>query len=186
MRRRSFITLLGGVASWQLGARAQQAPKPRTIGFLGPNTSSIDNPRVAAFVQRLRELSWIEGTNIAIEYRWADGRVEHLAEFAAEFVRLKVDVIVTSVTPAVVAAKPDGQRAEKTGFEQLKNFGLVVSHRGISGVVIEALQTFEISCNLGAHMLGMGQREGCRLGESEAAAHNSFQAWKDEPRTFCQ
>jgi putative ABC transport system substrate-binding protein len=105
VRRRSFITLLGGVASWQLGARAQQAPKPRTIGFLGPNTSSIDNPRVAAFVQRLRELSWIEGTNIAIEYRWADGRVEHLAEFAAEFVRLKVDVIVTSVTPAVVAAK---------------------------------------------------------------------------------
>ncbi len=105
MRRRSFITLLGGIASWPLAVRAQQAPKLPTIGFLGPNTSSTDGPRVGALVQRLRELGWIEGQNIAIEYRWAEGRVEHLGEFAAEFVRLKVDVIVTSATPPILAAK---------------------------------------------------------------------------------
>jgi putative ABC transport system substrate-binding protein len=76
-----------------------------TIGFLGPNTASLDGPRVGAFVQRLRELSWIESRNVAIEYRWAEGRTERLAEFAAEFVRVKVDVIVTSATPPVIAAK---------------------------------------------------------------------------------
>jgi putative tryptophan/tyrosine transport system substrate-binding protein len=69
------------------------------------STSSLDSHRVSAFVQRLQELGWIEGRNVAIEYRWAEGRIEHLAEFAAEFVRLKVDVIVTSGTPPVVAAK---------------------------------------------------------------------------------
>ncbi len=105
MQRRSFITLLGGIASWPLAVRAQQAPKLPTIGFLGPNTSSTDGPRVGAFVQRLRELGWIEGQNVAIEYRWAEGRVEHLGGFAAEFVRLKVDVIVTSATPPILAAK---------------------------------------------------------------------------------
>jgi putative ABC transport system substrate-binding protein len=104
VQRRSFITLLGGLVSWPLAARAQQAPKLPTIGLLGPNSSSIDSPRVGAFVQRLRELGWIEGLNVAIEYRWAEGRVEHLAEFAAEFVRLKVDVILTSGTPPVIAA----------------------------------------------------------------------------------
>jgi putative ABC transport system substrate-binding protein len=66
---------------------------------------SLDSRRVGAFVQRLRELGWIEGRNVAIEYRWAEGRTERLAEFTAEFVRLKVDVIVTSATPPVVAAK---------------------------------------------------------------------------------
>jgi putative ABC transport system substrate-binding protein len=106
MRRRHFLTLLGGAAaSWPLAARAQQSQKLPTIGFLGPSTSSLDSHRVGAFVQRLRELGWIEGRNVAIEYRWAEGRVEHLGEFAAEFVRLKVDVIVTSGTPPVVAAK---------------------------------------------------------------------------------
>jgi putative tryptophan/tyrosine transport system substrate-binding protein len=106
VRRRELITLLGGAAiMWPLAARAQQSPKLPTIGFLGPNTSSLDSNRVSAFVQRLRELGWIEGRTVAIEYRWAEGRIEHLAEFAAEFVRLKVDVIVTSGTPPVVAAK---------------------------------------------------------------------------------
>jgi putative tryptophan/tyrosine transport system substrate-binding protein len=106
VNRRKFITLLGGVAAaWPLAARAQQAAKLPTIGFLGPNTPSLDSRRVGAFVQRLRELGWIEGRNVATEYRWAEGRTEHLAEFAAEFVRLKVDVIVTSGTPPVIAAK---------------------------------------------------------------------------------
>jgi putative tryptophan/tyrosine transport system substrate-binding protein len=105
MKRRDFITLLGGAAAWPLAARAQQAAMLPTIGFLGPNTPSLDSRRVGAFVQRLRELGWIEGRNVATEYRWAEGRTEHLAEFAAEFVRLKVDVIVTSGTPPVIAAK---------------------------------------------------------------------------------
>jgi putative ABC transport system substrate-binding protein len=97
MRRRQFITLLGGaaaVATWPLAARAQQAKLP-TIGFLGLNTPSSQSQWTAAFVQRLRELGWTEGRTIAIEYRWAEGRSEHYAPFAAEFVRLKVDVIVT-------------------------------------------------------------------------------------------
>src|SRR6266513_558171 len=106
MKRREFITLLGGAASWPFAARAQQhAGKPPTIGLLGANTSSTASQWVAAFVQRLRELGWIEGRTVAIEYRWAEGRSERFAEIAAEFVRLKVDVIVTSATAAVAAAK---------------------------------------------------------------------------------
>jgi hypothetical protein len=74
MRRREFITLLGGAAAaWPLAARAQQPAKLPAIGFLGPNTPSLDSRRVGAFVQRLRELSWIEGRNVAIEYLWAEG-----------------------------------------------------------------------------------------------------------------
>jgi ABC-type uncharacterized transport system substrate-binding protein len=102
--RRAFITLLGGAAAlWPLGARAQPSKLP-TIGFLGA-TPSTESQRVAAFVQRLRELGWIDGRNLAIEYRWAEGRNERYAENAAEFVRLKVDVIVTVATPPTVAAK---------------------------------------------------------------------------------
>jgi putative tryptophan/tyrosine transport system substrate-binding protein len=105
IRRREFIFTLGGAAaSWPLAARAQQPGKLPTIGFLGA-APSIESERVAAFVQRLRELAWIDGRNLAIEYRWAEGRNERYAENAAEFVRLKVDVIVTSGTPAVMASK---------------------------------------------------------------------------------
>jgi putative ABC transport system substrate-binding protein len=109
MKRRDFITLLGGAAAasiaWPLAAIAQQSGKLRTIGFLGPNTRSGASDWVAALAQRLRELGWIEGRTVTIEYRWAEGREERLAEIAAEFVRLKVDVIVTSGTPAVMASK---------------------------------------------------------------------------------
>jgi putative ABC transport system substrate-binding protein len=105
MRRREFITLLGGAAAWPLAARAQQPGKLPTVGFLGPNTRSAASEWVAAFVQRLRELGWIEGRTVAIEYRWVEGREERYAEVAAELVRLKVDVIVTSGTPAVIASK---------------------------------------------------------------------------------
>src|SRR6516162_11185635 len=101
-RRRHFITLLGGAAAaWPLAARAQQAGKVPTIGFLGTTTASAWGPWTAAFVQRLRELGWIEGRNLAIEYRWADGRTGRFTEIAAEFVRLKVDVIVTGGLSAV-------------------------------------------------------------------------------------
>src|SRR6187399_679610 len=105
MRRREFITLLGGAAAWPLAARAQQAGKLRTIGFLVTGTPSTHGQWVAAFVQRLRELGWIEGRTVAIEYRWAEGRTERAAEIAAEFVRRKVDVIVTYSTSPVLAAK---------------------------------------------------------------------------------
>ena len=103
MRRREFITLLGGVAAtWPLAARAQQAGKLPTIGFLGSSTASIQSQWVAAFVQRLRELR-TEGGTVAIEYRWAEGRDERFAEIAAEFVRLRVDVIVTTGGAAYAA-----------------------------------------------------------------------------------
>jgi len=104
MRRREFITLLGGAAAWPLAARAQQPGKLPTIGFLGGATSSAWSSWVAAFVQRLHELGWIEGRTVAIEYRWAEGSVERASEIAAEFVRLKVDIIVTSGA-VLIAAK---------------------------------------------------------------------------------
>ena len=98
MRRREFTALVGGVglllAVKVRRARAQQPGKLPTIGFLGA-LPSIENQRVAAFVQRLRELGWVDGRNLAIEYRWAEGRNERYAETAADLVRLKVDVIVT-------------------------------------------------------------------------------------------
>ena len=103
MRRREFITLLGGASAWPLAARAQQ-PKLPTIGFLGA-TPSTESQRVAAFVQRLRELAWIDGRNLAIEYRWAEGRDERYTEIIAEFIRIKVDVIVTVGTSPTLAAK---------------------------------------------------------------------------------
>jgi putative ABC transport system substrate-binding protein len=105
VKRREFITLLGGAAAWPAAARAQQASKLPTIGFLGASTPfGAWSQWTAAFVQRLRELGWVEGRNVAIEYRWAEGRRERFAEIAAEFVRLKVDVIVT-VGSAVAATK---------------------------------------------------------------------------------
>src|SRR6266851_4710646 len=95
MRRRDFITLFGGAAAgWPLVAFAQPAAKPPTIGFLGADASAFA-PWAAAFVARLRELGWIERRTIVIEYRWSEGRPERYAEIAAEFVRQKVDVIVT-------------------------------------------------------------------------------------------
>src|SRR3984893_927426 len=101
MRRREFITLLGGAAAWPLAARAQQLGKVPTIGVLGPD-ASVWRPWTDTFVERLRELGWIEDRTIAVEYRWSEGRPEREAEIAAEFVRLKVDVIVTN-GPAVAA-----------------------------------------------------------------------------------
>ena len=103
--RRKFLATLGGAAgAWPLSARAQQPGKLPTIGFLVAGTPSSHGPWVAAFVQRLRELGWIEGRTIAIEHRWAEGRSDRAAEIAAEFVRRNVDVIVTSATAVIVAA----------------------------------------------------------------------------------
>jgi putative ABC transport system substrate-binding protein len=94
MRRREFITLFGGAVSWPIVVRAQ-TPKLRTIGFLGTDATNWA-AWTAAFVARMRELGWIEGSTIAIEYRWSEGRPERVAEVAVEFVRLKVDLIVSS------------------------------------------------------------------------------------------
>jgi putative ABC transport system substrate-binding protein len=120
LRRREFITLLGGAAAaWPVAARAQQVGKMPTIGFLGETTPSAHGQYLAVFTQRLRELGWIEGRSVAIIYRWAEGRSERVSEIAAEFIRLKVDVIVThgaasisamkatSVVPIVFAASGD-------------------------------------------------------------------------------
>src|SRR5499433_3824967 len=94
--RRKFLATLGGAAvAWPLSAQAQQAGKLPTIGYLGSATPISQSQWVAAFVQRLHELGWIEGRTVAVDYRWAEGRSERFAEIAAEFVRLKVDVIVT-------------------------------------------------------------------------------------------
>ena len=105
MKRREFIALLGGAAAWPVTARAQQPGKRSIVGFLGDSTPVGESERAAAFARRLHDLGWIEGRTIAIEYRWADGRSERLAEIAAEFAQLKVDIIVTAGTPAVMAAK---------------------------------------------------------------------------------
>jgi putative tryptophan/tyrosine transport system substrate-binding protein len=105
IRRREFITLLGGAAAWAFAARAQQPGKLQTIGFSGLSTRSAESELVAAFTQRLRELGWVEGRTITIEYRWSEGRAERFVQIATEFVRLKVDVIVTSGTPQVLATK---------------------------------------------------------------------------------
>jgi len=106
MKRRAFISLLGGAAAaWPLAARAQQAGKLPTIGYLGATTASAMSQWVAAFVQRLRELGWVEGRNVAIEYRWAEGRSQRATELAAELVHRKVDIMVMNGTPQVLAAK---------------------------------------------------------------------------------
>jgi len=103
MKCREFITLLGAAAAWPLAARAQQQGKLPTIGFLGAEATAW-SAYITAFAERLRALGWIEGRTIAIEYRWSEGRPERVAEIAAEFVRLKVDVIVTN-GPAVATLK---------------------------------------------------------------------------------
>jgi putative tryptophan/tyrosine transport system substrate-binding protein len=103
MRRREFITLLGGTAAWPLAARAQPSARRPTLGLLIPGSPAIYSQRVAALVQRLRELGWVEDRTIAIEYRWA--ATQRFDEIVSEFVRAKVDVIFTSGTPPTVAAK---------------------------------------------------------------------------------
>jgi putative ABC transport system substrate-binding protein len=105
MKRREFIALVGGAAAWPVAARAQQPGRLPTIGVLGGATPSAESQRVAALVQRLHELGWIERHTIAIEYRWAEGRSARLAEIAAEFVRLGVDVIFATGTAPALAAK---------------------------------------------------------------------------------
>jgi putative ABC transport system substrate-binding protein len=103
MKRRELVSLLGGAAAWPLGAHAQQPGKLPIVGYLGVTTAAAQNRMTSAFVQRMRELGWIEGRTVAIEYRWAEGRTERFTEIATEFVQLNVDVIVTSGAGAAAA-----------------------------------------------------------------------------------
>jgi putative tryptophan/tyrosine transport system substrate-binding protein len=128
MRRRDFISLAGGAAAyWPFAARAQQTGKLPTIGFLGADASAF-SPWTAAFVGRMRELGWVEGHTVAIEYRWSEGRPERYAEIAAEFVRIKVDVIVTvgTAVPAVRRATADIPIVFAVAIDPIGN-GLVTS-----------------------------------------------------------
>ena len=105
MRRREFITLIGGAAVGSpLAARAQQTKVAR-IGFLGVDSASSHAAQLAALRAGLRDLGWLEGTNLLIEYRWAEGNYERLRGLADELVQLKVDVLVTHATPGSLAAK---------------------------------------------------------------------------------
>jgi len=105
VKRREVITLLGGAAAWPLAARAQPAVKLPTVGFLGGNTSYSLPEWSADFVPRMRELGWVEGQTVSFDVRWADGRTERYAEIADEFVRLKVDVIVTMGPPTLAVKR---------------------------------------------------------------------------------
>src|SRR6516225_4149418 len=103
MKRRQFITLVGGAVAWPLAARAQQSAMP-VIGLMGAGSAAAQTHLTSAFLQRFRELGWTEGRDVRIEYRWGEGRSERFAEIAAEFVRLKVDLILTHNTPPTLAA----------------------------------------------------------------------------------
>ena len=104
MRRRSFIQGIAASAACPLTARAQQA-KAATIGLLGTGSAAAQSQWTAAFVQRMGELGWVAGRNLAVEYRWAEGRTELLSALASDLVQFKVDVIVTHNTPGPLAAK---------------------------------------------------------------------------------
>jgi putative ABC transport system substrate-binding protein len=145
VRRREFVTLLGGAAAtWPLATRAQQAGKLPVIGFLGADAAAF-SPWTAAFVTRMRELGWIEGRNIEIEYRWSEGRPERYAEIAAEFVRLKVDIIVTvgSAVPTLKQATADIPIVFAVAIDPVGN-GLVASLArpggNVTGLSIQAAE----------------------------------------------
>lgn len=103
MRRREFIALLSGTAAWPLAVRAQRSLP--TIGLLGTGTASAWSDYIAAFVQRLRELGWIENRTVAIEDRWAEGHYDRLPTMAADLVQRRVTVILAAYLPGALAAK---------------------------------------------------------------------------------
>src|SRR5262245_5987684 len=187
MKRREFVRLLGSAAAWPLVAQAQQAPKPPTIGFLGADASAFA-PWTAAFVARLRELGWIEGQTVAIEYRWSQGRTERYAEIAAEFVSLKVDAIVTvgSAVPTVrqatavipivfaVAIDPVGSGLVATLAKPGGNVtGLSLQAANLAGKRIELLREVVPALHRLAIIFNVGNAQPVlEMGETEAAARS--------------
>jgi putative ABC transport system substrate-binding protein len=187
VKRRAFISLLGGAAAaWPLAARAQQPGKLPTIGFLGASTSSNWSHWTAAFVQRLRELGWIEGRTIAIEYRWAEGRSERFAELAAEFVRLKVNVIFsvgsaaavakqgTSMIPIVfaMAGDPVGSGMVASLARPGGNVtGLSIQSGDLAGKRIELLREVLPDLRRLAIIANIGSQSVLEMTEAQAAAH---------------
>ena len=183
---RLLAALGGAAAAWPLAARAQQLPKLRTIGFLGGTSPSVVSQSVAAFVQRLHELGWMEGRNVAIEYRWAEGRSERFAEIAAEFDRLKVDVIVTvggavldakratSVIPIVfaVASNPVGGGLVASLARPGGNVtGLSVQNSDLAGKRVELLREVVPGLRRVAVMANVGNVATVQeMGEVQAAA----------------
>lgn len=104
MRRREVLSLLGGAVAWSAQARAQVV-KSAVVGFLGANTAAVQGRYTRALLERLGELGWVDGRNLTVEYRWADGRYDRSEALVAELVERKVDVIVTHAPPNVLAAK---------------------------------------------------------------------------------
>ena len=105
MRRREILGVLGGAAAWPLAARAQQAGKVHRIGFLGSATAAGSAKPVESLRTGLREFGYVEGTNIGIEFRWAEGTYERLPRLAAELIATNVDVLIVHGTPAALVAK---------------------------------------------------------------------------------
>jgi len=144
MERRQFIRgLCSGVAAWPLATYAQQGSEPRHIGVLGAD-ATVWEPWMAALIARLRQLGWIVGENIAIEYRWAEGKSRRVSEIAAEFLRQDVDVIVTygSAVPILKQATTTIPIVFAVAFDPVRD-GLVQSlaHPGgnVTGMSIQQL-----------------------------------------------
>ena len=188
MRRREFIALVGSAAAaWPLAARGQQ-PKLPTIGFLGDDPPSWSAWTVR-FVERLRDLGWIEGQTIAIEYRWSEGRPERIAEIAAEFVRLNVNVIVTyggavttlkQVTAAIpivfaIAVDPVGSGIVTSLAQPGGNVtGLSVEQSDIAGKRLELLREVVPSLRRLAIMFDAGYPAALRENDQAQAAARAF------------
>jgi putative tryptophan/tyrosine transport system substrate-binding protein len=203
MQRREFVAALSGLAVWPLAAHAQQAMKLPTIGFLGPLTPSSQSEWTDAFVQSMRAHGWIEGRTVAIEYRWGDGRSERLAEIVAEFVRLKVNVIVTAGTAAVAAAKQTtsvipivfGQAGDPVGTGLVASLArpggnvtglsnqsadLAGKRIGLLREVVPSLHRVAIMANVGSPIGGLEMSDVKR--RPSHSASKPFQWKSDEPR----